>query len=197
MQNEASETNAALEFAVNTLEVCHLALESLSTSVFMYNLTVLCLKSESISKFGVMELATLKIDQNVYGWLQVKNILVIGHSSCAGIETLMRMQDDGDSRFLNNWSFLTFVHMVFSGHQFSLNAAIFFFCDSAFSSLTHSWVINAKVAKLRTKAVAPHLSFDQQCRHCEKVLLESFPLDTLLRLIYLWLISKRKVLNVS
>ncbi|KAL6268953.1 hypothetical protein ACE6H2_025864 [Prunus campanulata] len=51
-ENGASETNAALEFAVNTLEV--------------------------------------------------KNILVIGHSSCAGIETLMRMQDDGDSSFLNN-----------------------------------------------------------------------------------------------
>ncbi|XP_070683389.1 beta carbonic anhydrase 5, chloroplastic-like isoform X4 [Malus domestica] len=77
-----SETNAALEFAVNTL--------------------------------------------------QVENILVIGHSSCAGIQTLLRMQDDGDSSF------------------------------------TQSWVNNAKIAKLRTKSIAQHLSFEQQCRHCEK-----------------------------
>ncbi|XP_008219277.1 PREDICTED: beta carbonic anhydrase 5, chloroplastic isoform X1 [Prunus mume] len=153
-ENGASETNAALEFAVNTLEVCHLTLESLSTCVFMYNLTAFCLKSESISKFGVLELATLKIDQNVHGRLQVKNILVIGHSSCAGIETLMRMQDDGDS-----------------------------------SSLTHSWVINAKVAKLRTKAVAPHLSFDQQCRHCEK---ESINSSLLNLRTYPWIEDRAK-----
>lgn len=31
------------------------------------------------------------------------------------------------------------------------------------------WVINGKAAKLRTEATAPHLSFDQQCIHCEKV----------------------------
>lgn len=103
-ENGASETNAALEFAVNTLEV--------------------------------------------------KNILVIGHSSCAGIETLMRMQDDGDS-----------------------------------SSLTHSWVINAKVAKLRTKAVAPHLSFDQQCRHCEK---ESINSSLLNLRTYPWIEDRAK-----
>ncbi|XP_008219279.1 PREDICTED: beta carbonic anhydrase 5, chloroplastic isoform X3 [Prunus mume] len=102
-ENGASETNAALEFAVNTLEV--------------------------------------------------KNILVIGHSSCAGIETLMRMQDDGDS------------------------------------SLTHSWVINAKVAKLRTKAVAPHLSFDQQCRHCEK---ESINSSLLNLRTYPWIEDRAK-----
>ncbi|XP_022997296.1 uncharacterized protein LOC111492242 [Cucurbita maxima] len=30
------------------------------------------------------------------------------------------------------------------------------------------WVVNAKAAKLRTKAAAEHLSFDQQCKHCEK-----------------------------
>ncbi|KAL6297129.1 hypothetical protein ACE6H2_005271 [Prunus campanulata] len=103
-ENGASETNAALEFAVNTLDV--------------------------------------------------KNILVIGHSSCAGIETLMRMQDDGDS-----------------------------------SSLTHSWVINAKVAKLRTKAVAPHLSFDQQCRHCEK---ESINSSLLNLRTYPWIEDRAK-----
>ncbi|XP_024175238.1 beta carbonic anhydrase 5, chloroplastic isoform X6 [Rosa chinensis] len=101
-ENGASETNAALEFAVNTLEV--------------------------------------------------ENIFVIGHSSCAGIETLMTMQDDGDS-----------------------------------SSFTHRWVVNAKVAKLRTKADALHLSFDQQCRYCEK---ESINRSLLNLLAYPWIADK-------
>ncbi|XP_027330396.1 beta carbonic anhydrase 5, chloroplastic-like isoform X2 [Abrus precatorius] len=65
--------------------------------------------------------------------LQVENILVIGHSSCAGVETLMRMQENAESRnFINKW------------------------------------VINGRIAKLRTKAATAHLSFDQQCRFCEK-----------------------------
>ncbi|KAJ4967912.1 hypothetical protein NE237_014613 [Protea cynaroides] len=78
-----SETNAALEFAVNSLEV--------------------------------------------------QNLLVIGHSSCGGIRALMSMQDEVDS-----------------------------------SSLIRNWVIIGKPARLSTKAAAAHLSFDQQCRHCEK-----------------------------
>ncbi|XP_041021729.1 beta carbonic anhydrase 5, chloroplastic-like isoform X1 [Juglans microcarpa x Juglans regia] len=54
LENGPSETNAALEFAVNTLEV--------------------------------------------------ENILVIGHSSCGGIQALMSMQDDADSKsFLHKW----------------------------------------------------------------------------------------------
>ncbi|XP_034675963.1 beta carbonic anhydrase 5, chloroplastic-like isoform X2 [Vitis riparia] len=53
VENGPSETNAALEFAVNTLEV--------------------------------------------------ENILVIGHSSCAGIETLVSMRDDVNSSFVENW----------------------------------------------------------------------------------------------
>ncbi|KAK7385387.1 hypothetical protein VNO78_31104 [Psophocarpus tetragonolobus] len=54
MKNGPSECNAALDFAVNTL--------------------------------------------------QVENILVIGHSSCAGIETLMNMQEDVESRnFIHKW----------------------------------------------------------------------------------------------
>ncbi|XP_062027224.1 beta carbonic anhydrase 5, chloroplastic-like isoform X1 [Rosa rugosa] len=101
-ENGASETNAALEFAVNTIEV--------------------------------------------------ESIFVIGHSSCAGIETLMTMQDDGDS-----------------------------------SSFTHRWVVNAKVAKLRTKADALHLSFDQQCRYCEK---ESINRSLLNLLAYPWIADK-------
>ncbi|KAG6644430.1 beta carbonic anhydrase 5, chloroplastic-like isoform X3 [Carya illinoinensis] len=84
LENGPSETNAALEFAVNTLEV--------------------------------------------------ENILVIGHSSCGGIQALMSMQDDADSR-----------------------------------SFLRKWVVNAKAAKLKAEADAAHHSFDQQCRHCEKV----------------------------
>jgi len=94
-----SETNAALEFAVNTVEV--------------------------------------------------ENILVIGHSCCAGIQTLMSMQDDVDSR-----------------------------------SFTKKWVINGKVAKLRTKADAADFSFDQQCKHCEK---ESVNRSLLNLLTYPWI----------
>lgn len=36
--------------------------------------------------------------------LQVENILVIGHSSCAGIEALMKMQEDTEPRnYIHNW----------------------------------------------------------------------------------------------
>ncbi|XP_057974931.1 beta carbonic anhydrase 5, chloroplastic-like isoform X2 [Malania oleifera] len=94
-----SETNAALEFAVNTLEV--------------------------------------------------ENILVIGHSSCAGIETLMSIRDDVNS-----------------------------------SSFMKNWIANGKVAMLRTKAAVAHLSFDQQCRHCEK---ESINRSLLHLLTYPWI----------
>ncbi|RVW56087.1 Beta carbonic anhydrase 5, chloroplastic [Vitis vinifera] len=90
VENGPSETNAALEFAVNTLEV--------------------------------------------------ENILVIGHSSCAGIETLVRMRDDVNSSFLSQFI-------------------------SIFSSFVENWVANGKVAKLRTKAAAGHLGFYQQCKY--------------------------------
>ncbi|KAL3733061.1 hypothetical protein ACJRO7_022565 [Eucalyptus globulus] len=64
--------------------------------------------------------------------LEVENILVIGHSRCAGIEALMGMQDSNTGNYVERW------------------------------------VVNGKAAKLRTEASAPHLSFDQQCMHCEK-----------------------------
>ncbi|KAG2243073.1 hypothetical protein Bca52824_095085 [Brassica carinata] len=36
--------------------------------------------------------------------LEVENILVIGHSRCGGIQALMSMEDEGDSRsFIHNW----------------------------------------------------------------------------------------------
>ncbi|KAL4282143.1 hypothetical protein GQ457_03G033920 [Hibiscus cannabinus] len=53
LENGPSETNAALEFAVKTLEV--------------------------------------------------ENILIIGHSCCGGIQTLMSMRDNGDSSFIKTW----------------------------------------------------------------------------------------------
>ncbi|KAF3447238.1 hypothetical protein FNV43_RR12418 [Rhamnella rubrinervis] len=105
LENGPSETNAALEFAVNTL--------------------------------------------------QVEHILVIGHSRCGGIETLMSLQDDDDDD----------------------------------SSLVHSWILKAKVAKLRTKAAAPNLNFDQQCRHCEQ---ESINISLMNLLTYPWIEERVK-----
>ncbi|KAA0065088.1 hypothetical protein IC582_006359 [Cucumis melo] len=103
-ENGPTETNAALEFAVNTLEV--------------------------------------------------ENILVIGHSSCAGIQSLMSMQDNATD-----------------------------------SSFVHKWVVNAKAAKLRAKAAAAHLSFDQQCKHCEK---ESINLSLKNLMSYPWIEERLK-----
>ncbi|XP_016166526.1 beta carbonic anhydrase 5, chloroplastic isoform X3 [Arachis ipaensis] len=41
---------------------------------------------------------------NLVPLMKVENILVIGHSSCAGIENLMKIQEDVESRsFINKW----------------------------------------------------------------------------------------------
>lgn len=101
-QHGASETSAALEFAVNSLEV--------------------------------------------------PNILVIGHSRCGGIQALMRMKEGSDSR-----------------------------------SFIKDWVSIGKSARLSTEAAAGSLSFDMQCRHCEK---ESINGSLLNLLTYPW-IEKR------
>ncbi|KAJ9705726.1 hypothetical protein PVL29_003693 [Vitis rotundifolia] len=98
-ENGPTETNAALEFAVNSLEV--------------------------------------------------ENILVIGHSCCGGIRALMGMEEEVDS-----------------------------------SSFIQSWVVVGKNAKLRAKATASKLSFDQQCRNCEK---ESINCSLLNLLTYPWI----------
>lgn len=81
--------------------------------------------------------------------LQVENILVIGHSCCGGIQALMSMEDEDDSR-----------------------------------SFIRSWVIVGKNARLTTKSVASNLSFDQQCRHCEK---ESINRSLMNLLSYPWI----------
>ncbi|KAK4491191.1 hypothetical protein RD792_001923 [Penstemon davidsonii] len=99
-ENGPCETNAALEFAVNTLEV--------------------------------------------------ENILVVGHSCCGGIKALMSLQDE----------------------------------DNSSNSFIKSWVVVGKPARVKTKASASNLNFDQQCRHCEK---ESINKSLLNLLSYPWI----------
>ncbi|XP_061365451.1 beta carbonic anhydrase 5, chloroplastic-like [Gastrolobium bilobum] len=83
--------------------------------------------------------------------LQVKNILVIGHSCCGGIRALMSMQDDANASFIK------------------------------------SWVVLGKNARIKTEAAASNLSFDEQCRHCEK---ESLNHSLLNLLTYPWIEEK-------
>ncbi|KAL9377663.1 hypothetical protein Peur_028998 [Populus x canadensis] len=101
-ENGPSETNAALEFAVNSLKV--------------------------------------------------ENILVIGHSCCGGIRALMSMHDDVEP-----------------------------------SSLIGSWVSVGMNARVKTKAAAHLLNFDQQCKHCEK---ESVNCSLVNLLSYPWVEEK-------
>ncbi|KFK40907.1 hypothetical protein AALP_AA2G058800 [Arabis alpina] len=57
------------------------------------------------------------------------------------------------------------------------------------SSLVERWVMNGKAAKLRTQAASSHLSFDEQCRRCEK---ESIK-DSVMNLItYPWVRDRVK-----
>lgn len=81
--------------------------------------------------------------------LEVENILVVGHSCCGGIRALMGMPDEDNSR-----------------------------------SFIRSWVVTGKNAKVNTKAAASNLSFDLQCRHCEK---ESINLSLLNLISYPWI----------
>ncbi|KAL6957914.1 carbonic anhydrase [Sarracenia purpurea var. burkii] len=110
VENGPTETNAALEFAVNALEV--------------------------------------------------ENILVIGHSCCGGIRALMSMEHEEHS-----------------------------------SSFIRSWVVVGKNARSSTKAVASNLSFDQQCRHCEK---ESINRSMVNLLTYPWIQERvaKEVLSI-
>uniref|UniRef100_A0A1J3I2C3 Carbonic anhydrase n=1 Tax=Noccaea caerulescens TaxID=107243 RepID=A0A1J3I2C3_NOCCA len=57
------------------------------------------------------------------------------------------------------------------------------------SSLVERWVMNGKAAKLRTQADLSHLSFDEQCKNCEK---ESIK-DSVMNLItYPWIRDRVK-----
>ncbi|EEF39738.1 beta carbonic anhydrase 5, chloroplastic [Ricinus communis] len=84
--------------------------------------------------------------------LKVENILVIGHSCCGGIRALMSMHDDVET-----------------------------------SSFIGSWVAVGMNARVRTKGAASNLSFDRQCRHCEK---ESVNCSLANLLTYPWIEEK-------
>ncbi|XP_050211105.1 beta carbonic anhydrase 5, chloroplastic isoform X2 [Mercurialis annua] len=84
--------------------------------------------------------------------LNVENILIIGHSCCGGIRALMSMHDDVET-----------------------------------SSFIGSWVSVGMNARLKTKAAATNLSFDRQCRHCEK---ESVNCSLTNLLTYPWIEEK-------
>ncbi|XP_019168985.1 PREDICTED: beta carbonic anhydrase 5, chloroplastic isoform X1 [Ipomoea nil] len=55
------------------------------------------------------------------------------------------------------------------------------------SSFLHNWVVIGKNARSNTKAIASKLSFDEQCRHCEK---ESLHHSLLNLLTYPWIKNK-------
>lgn len=59
--------------------------------------------------------------------------------------------------------------------------------DETNSSFIRSWVVNGKSARTSTKAVASNLSFDQQCKHCEK---ESVNCSLMNLLTYPWIKDK-------
>ncbi|KAM1002379.1 hypothetical protein ACFX13_002856 [Malus domestica] len=86
--------------------------------------------------------------------LKVENILVVGHSCCGGIRALMSMDDEIEK-----------------------------------SSFIQNWVVVGKDARSWTKAAASTLSFDQQCKHCEK---ESINRSLLNLLTYPWIEEKVK-----
>ncbi|KAG2247346.1 hypothetical protein Bca4012_089513 [Brassica carinata] len=92
--------------------------------------------------------------------LQVENIIVMGHSNCGGIAALMNHQNHLEQPS----SFCVY-------------------------SLVERWVMNGKAAKLRTQEASSHLSFDEQCRNCEK---ESIK-DSVMNLItYPWIRDRVK-----
>ncbi|RDX87460.1 Beta carbonic anhydrase 5, chloroplastic [Mucuna pruriens] len=84
--------------------------------------------------------------------LLVENIFVIGHSCCGGIRALMSMQDDDVEK-----------------------------------SFIKSWVVVGKNARKKAKVAASNLSFDEQCKHCEK---ESVNHSLVNLLTYPWIEEK-------
>ncbi|XP_058751996.1 beta carbonic anhydrase 5, chloroplastic-like isoform X1 [Vicia villosa] len=108
--------------------------------------------------------------------LLVENILVIGHSCCGGIRALMGMEDDGTTGYVILVILVPFLSLV--------NVFEYFHFPCRFIK---SWVVNAKNAKVKTKAVASTLDFDSQCKHCEKVSIN----HTLVNLLsYPWIKEK-------
>lgn len=106
--------------------------------------------------------------------MQVKNILVTGHSCCGGIRALMSMNDEADSRYClikqnlagGKW-FLTDYDDSWQMHQLTWSFFLPFFLFLV--SFIKSWVTVGKNARLITEAATSDLSFDLKCKHCEKV----------------------------
>ncbi|KAM0919640.1 hypothetical protein ACQ4PT_008056 [Festuca glaucescens] len=93
-EHGASETTAALEFAVNTLKArisCDMA------SIFCSSHG--CDRTYAATRYPVL----IKLPS----FAQVPNVLVVGHSRCGGIQALMSMKnkkDDSSSRsFIRDW----------------------------------------------------------------------------------------------
>lgn len=149
--------------------------------------------------FGEFQFILPKL--NIQKYLQVENILVVGHSCCGGIRALMSMPDEEDSRFDSH----NFIHFSIQyGGQFlvctyflcegSGNCTYFLFILYIFSrSFIRSWVVTGKSAKLSTKASASNLSFDLQCKHCEKV---QCPFVLLTYCYYVWQASLVSVISL-
>ncbi|CAI0417523.1 unnamed protein product [Linum tenue] len=117
--------------------------------------------------------------------LQVENIFIVGHSDCAGIQTLMSMQEE-NSRFLSYMIYYSFPFR-FGFCMLSLYQVNSIFVPFCYCSFTEKWVANAKAAKFTAEADASHLSFEQQCKHCEK---ESINRSLLNLLTYPWIEEK-------
>jgi len=144
----ASETTAALEFAVNSLQ-----------ARIFFDMAFIFLSSHARDRSFVVKYPVLK---QWPSFAQVPNVLVVGHSRCGGIQALMSMKSKKDDR-----SSRTFIR---------------------------DWVSLGKSARLSTEAAAGNLSFESQCRHCEK---ESINSSLLNLLTYPWIEERVKEGNLN
>lgn len=80
----ASETTAALEFAVNSLQ-----------ARIFFHMAFIFLSSHACDRSFVAKYPVLK---QLCSFVQVPNVLVVGHSRCGGIQALMSMKSKKDDR---------------------------------------------------------------------------------------------------
>ncbi|XP_044381673.1 beta carbonic anhydrase 5, chloroplastic isoform X3 [Triticum aestivum] len=147
-EHGASETTAALEFAVNSLQ-----------ARIFFHMAFIFISSHACNRSFVAKYPVLK---QLCSFAQVPNVLVVGHSRCGGIQALMSMKSKKDDR-----SSRTFIR---------------------------DWVSLGKSARLSTEAAAGNLSFESQCRHCEK---ESINSSLLNLLTYPWIEERVKEGNLN
>lgn len=153
MQTGPTEVNAALEFAVNTLLVS----------------ICFCLQSAR------QDLSSL-IDKNTVRFVLVVNerqLFLIGWEHLSNWPQLLRgyTRPYGHGRWwhyrvLNSSHSCSF--SIFSKCVLYIRFSLEYF--HFLCSFIKSWVVNAKNAKVKTKAVTSNLDFDDQCKHCEKVI---------------------------